>query len=66
MVFLISSSIKDAEMVSMFSKSDLDILEPRSSLKNLSPGRVNTRFLTDLAIAVSFLIARRSLDSGLT
>ena len=49
----------------MFSKSDLEMSEPKSSSKNFSPGRVKTIFRIERAIAVSFLIAIRSSFRGL-
>jgi len=42
-----------------------DIFDPKSGSNGFSPGRVNTIFLTDLAIAFSFLIPIISPFSGL-
>ena len=48
----ISSIITVAVISSMFSNSDSVIRDPKVGLKNFSPGRVMTIFLTERAIAL--------------
>jgi len=49
----------------MFSNRDSEILDPKSGLKNFSPGCVKTIFLIDRAIALEFFKAIRSSFRGL-
>ena len=49
---LISSSIARAETSSTCSNRDSEILDPKSGLKNFSPGYVNTIFRIERAIAL--------------
>ena len=49
---LISSSIASADTSSTFSKRDSEILDPKSGLKNFSPGDVKTIFRIERAIAL--------------
>ena len=51
-----SSTLIEEDQVSS-SNQVFDIFDPKSGSKGFSPGRVNTIFLTDLAIAFSFLIS---------
>ena len=62
---LISSTITDAVMSSIFSKRTYEILDPKVGLKNFSPGKVKTIFFTERAMAFSFLMAIRSSFRGL-
>ena len=52
---IISSTIIDAVTSFIFSKRDAVILEPKSGLKNFSPGKVKTIFLSERPIALIFL-----------
>ena len=61
---VISSTIIVAEMSSIFSKREAEMRDPNSSSKNFSPGRVKTIFLTERAIAFSFLSPIRSKFRG--
>jgi hypothetical protein len=55
----------DADISSTFSNKLLLTLEPKSGLKNFSPGNVNTIFLIDLEIADAFLSCIKSKFRGL-